>query len=202
MPATRRYGISRGRFIAGTAGAAGVIAVGAIGGAQLLSGKGSSSLQSDDPLALALALERLQAAFYDEAVAGGALSGELLEFATTARGHERQHASDLEPLAGSGAAAPATYDFGDAVTDPDAFGTTSATLEDLAVSAYNGMIPLLSERGVEVTGRIVSVDARHAAWVRAIVGLDPAENPTDTALTPEQVVARVEDLGFITEPSP
>ena len=95
-----------------------------------------------------------------------------------------------------------TYDFGNAVTDPDAFGTTSATLEDLAVSAYNGMIPLLSKHGVEVTGRIVSVDARHAAWIRAIGGLDPAENATDTALTPEQVVARVEDLGFITEPSP
>ena len=126
MPATRRDGISRGRFIAGTAGAAGVIAVGAIGGTQLLSGKGGSSLQDATPLALALALEKLQAAFYAEAVSAGALDGELLEFATTVRDHEAQHV-DLEPPAGDrGVRRAATYDFGGDTTDPDAFGTTAA----------------------------------------------------------------------------
>jgi hypothetical protein len=199
MDSTRPKGISRGRFLVGAAGAAGVAAAGALGGAQLLTGQGGPPLSADDPLALALALERLQAAFYAEAVDGGALSGELLDFAATTRGHEEEHASALAPLVGGGGA-QAEYDFGSSVTDPDAFATAAATLEDLAVSAYNGMIPLLDERGLAAAGRIVSVDARHAAWIRAIAGSDPAEDATDAPLTPEQVVARVEDLGFIAAP--
>ncbi len=83
-----------------------------------------------------------------------------------------------------------------------AFGASAAKLEDLAVSAYNGLIPGLSERGLAVTSRIVSVDARHAAWVRAILGRDPAAAATDHALSADQVVKRIQATGYLREGTP
>lgn len=202
MTVPNGQGLSRGRFIAGGAGAAAILVAGGLVGTELLSGQGSpSSLDDATPLALALALEKLQAAFYAEAVSAGALDGELLEFATTARDHEDQHVDLIAPLVTDASDEP-EYDFGGDTTDPDAFGESAAKLEDLAVSAYNGLIPGLSDRGLAVTSRIVSVDARHAAWVRAIMGRDPAAAATDQALTADQVVKRLQATGYLREATP
>ena len=192
--------LTRRRLIAGSAGVAGVGAIAVWSGVELLSGKGSS-LEDAEPLALALAIERLQAAFYNEAVAGGTLTGELLDFATTAAGHEAEHAALLAPLVPDPADEPA-YDFGDDTRDPAAFAAAAASLEDLAVAAYNGIIPGLSDRGLGTAGRIVSVDARHAAWIRAINGDDPAAEATDPGLDARQVVERLEATGYLVEPTP
>lgn len=202
MTTTSRPGVSRGRFLAGAAGAAGVLAAGGLVGAEMLSGQGAaSSLRDAQPIALAHALERLQSAFYTEAVTAGALDGELLEFAMTARDHEAQHAALLEPLVTDRPAEP-EYEFGADTTDPNAFGEAAARLEDLAVAAYNGLLPVLSPRGLAVASRIVSVDARHAAWVRAIMGRDPAAAATDSSLSAAEVVRRVEDTGYLREGTP
>ena len=202
MTVPNGQGVSRGRFIAGATGAVGILAAGGLVGTELLSGQGNStSLADATPLALALALEKLQAAFYAEAISAGALRGELLEFATTVRAHETQHVDLLTPLV-TGTSDEPTYDFGGDTTDPDAFGASAAKLEDLAVSAYNGLIPGLSQRGLAVTSRIVSVDARHAAWVRAIMGRDPAAAATDQALSADQVVKRIQATGYLREAAP
>lgn len=195
MPAGRTGGpvTSRARFIAGAA-ATGVVVVGGAAGAGLLAGKDAPSAES--PLALALTLERLQAAFYSEAVAGGALRGELRDFAETAALHEAAHTADLGAFV-TDRGEPAQYAFGDATSDADAFGEAAALLEDLAVSAYNGLIPTLSGAPLAAAARIVSVDARHAAWVRAIFGRDPAAAPSDDGMTPAQARAALAKTGFV-----
>jgi hypothetical protein len=53
--------LTRRRLIAGSAGVAGVGAIAVWSGVELLSGQGTS-LEDAEPLALALAIERLQAA--------------------------------------------------------------------------------------------------------------------------------------------
>ncbi len=202
MTVPNGQGVSRGKFIAGAAGAVGILSAGGLVGTELLSGQGNpTTLEDATPLALALALEKLQAAFYAEAVSAGALDGELLAFATTARDHEVQHVDLLAPLVTKKSDEP-QYDFGGDTTDPHAFGESAAKLEDLAVSAYNGLIPGLSERGLAVTSRIVSVDARHAAWVRAIMGRDPAAAATDQALDADQVVKRIQATGYLRDATP
>jgi Ferritin-like domain len=193
--------LTRKRFIAGSAGVAGVAAVSVVTGVELLSGQGASSLRDAEPLALALALERLQAAFYAEAVAGGRLSGELLDFATTAAEQEAEHAALLAPLVPEPPPEPA-YDFGRDTREPAAFATAAASLEDLAVAAYNGLLPGLAEPGLATASRIVSVDARHAAWIRAINGDDPAAEATDPGIPASAVVDRIEATGYLVEPAP
>jgi hypothetical protein len=41
----------------------------------------------------------------------------------------------------------------------------------------------------------VSVEARHAAWIRSIAGRDPAPQTTDEPRTEAQVRAGLKDLG-------
>ena len=53
-----------------------------------------------------------------------------------------------------------------------------------------------------MTSRIVSVNARHAAWVRAIMGRDPAAAATDQALDADQVVKRIQATGYLREATP
>jgi Ferritin-like domain len=193
---------SRETFLTTAAGGGAVLVVGGVAGAGLLLGQDSPNAGGTSPLALALVLERVQAAFYADALANDSLNGELRDFAATAQGHEAEHTDLLVPLVTGGATDPSTYDFGEATKDADSFAAAAATLEDLAVSAYNGLLPVLKGRSLAIASRIVSVDARHAAWVRAIMGTDPAAGATDPGLTTAEVVKALAATGFIKELAP
>ena len=199
---SRPRNLSRGKFLTTAAGSGAVLAVGGIAGAGLLLGQDAPGGAKTSPLALALVLERVQAAFYSAAVAAKKIDGELLDFAITAQGHEAEHANLLVPLVAGGEKNPSSYDFGAATTSAEAFAAAAATLEDLAVSAYNGLLPVLKGRSLAVASRIVSVDARHAAWVRAIMGKDPAAAATDPGLTTAEVVKALAATGFVKELAP
>jgi hypothetical protein len=148
-------------------------------------------------LGLVLVVERVQSAFYDEAVRRGKLHGELLEFAETVAGHEREHIALVkQALGGAAGAAPRTH-FGDATGSPKAFARASAALEDLAVRAYNGQGTNLTPGALAAAARIVSVEARHAAWVRDIAGLEPAPAASDRPLTAAEAVAALNRTGFV-----
>ena len=91
-----------------------------------------SAKQDAEILRFALTVEDLQAAFYADALNGGALKGELLEFAQTVGGHERAHAAHIRDLLGAGAPNPQSYDFGTTNADAKRFGRTAIQLEELA----------------------------------------------------------------------
>ena len=52
-------------------------------------------------------------------------------------------------------------------------------LEDVSVGAYNGQATNVTPGVFLAAARIVSVEARHAAWIRSIRGLDPAPDAVD-----------------------
>jgi rubrerythrin len=192
---------SRDRFLRRAFTAGGTLLVGGALAAALprLASSARSPAQDAEIFNYALLLEQLQAAFYDEAAAQAALPAELLDFAKVAAGHEREHVAYLrEALGPSAQEAPAT-DFGDATTDPEAFAAAAASLEDLAVAAYNGQAANLTEAGLQAATTVVSVDARHAAWVRAIAGRPPASQAVDAPLSRAEVEERLDELGFIRE---
>jgi hypothetical protein len=145
-------------------------------------------------LDLLLLVERTEAAFYSAALESGILDGELLEFAETVVGHEREHLAVVEGAVEAPQAAP-EFEFGENLTDASAFARAAARLEDAAVGAYNGQAGNVSTKVFTVAARIVSVEARHAAWVRSIENRDPAPDATDRAWTEDQVRVRLREIG-------
>ncbi len=145
----------------------------------------------------ALTLEYLEQSFYDAADASHTLTGETAVFASVARQHEVDHVAFLRKALGSSAVARPRFDFGSATTDQAAFTAAAIAIEDLGVAAYNGQGPNLTPAGRGLAAMIVSVEARHAAWIRGIAGRPPASVAFDEAMTRSQVLAAVNQTGFI-----
>ncbi|MBJ7456131.1 MAG: ferritin-like domain-containing protein [Thermoleophilia bacterium] len=138
----------------------------------------------------ALTLEYLETAFYKEARAKAGLRGETAQFARVVYGHEAAHVAALKKVLGSKAVASPAFDFGATTASQKSFQATALAVEDLGVSAYAGQGPRLKQVAViEAALAIHSVEARHAAWMRNIVGKNPAPNAFDPARNMKQVLA-------------
>ena len=147
-------------------------------------------------LNLVLAIEYTEVAFYQEALERGGLTGELEAYAQTVLEHEKAHLAFVKQALG-GAADPAPrHAFGDKTKDADAFTTAAVKLEDLAVATYNGQAVNLTPGSLKAAARIVSVEARHAAWIRSIVGDVPAADATDASVTEAETRAQLTDFGW------
>jgi hypothetical protein len=148
-------------------------------------------------LKFALLLEDLQGAFYARALAHGSLSGELRDFAEVVGSHERQHASFIRKVLGAKAERSPRFDFGDTVRNPKRFASTAVALEDLGVAAYNAQAPNLTPGALAAAGRIVSVEARHAAWIRDLTGRNPAPRAVDLPKAAAAVTAALNQTHFV-----
>ena len=147
-------------------------------------------------LNLVLAVEYTEVAFYEEALKRGGLTGELERYARVVLEHEKAHLAFVKQALG-GAADPAPrHAFADKTKDADGFTTAAVKLEDLAVATYNGQAVNLTPGSLKAAARIVSVEARHAAWIRSIVGDVPAADATDTSVTEADTRAQLSDLGW------
>jgi hypothetical protein len=143
-----------------------------------------------------LQLEYTEVAFYEQALRHAGLQGELRRFAQTALEHEREHLAAIHTALGSKAGQRPSFDFRRSTTSPDAFRQTAIKLEDLAVAAYNGQATNLTAPTLAAAAKIVSVEARHAAWARALAGEVAAPDPVDQPITAKQAVAGLRELGL------
>jgi hypothetical protein len=174
-----------------------------LGGGLLLGAVSQEASSAPSPeqdvrvLNFALLLEELTAAFYAEALARGRLRGELREFARIVGAHERAHVRFIRGALGRKARRRPAFDFGSATANERAFTATAITLEDTGVAAYNGQAGNLTKGALRAAARIVSVEARHAAWIRDLAGRPPAAEPTDAAMSERQVRAALERTGFL-----
>ncbi|MFT3936567.1 MAG: ferritin-like domain-containing protein [Chitinophagaceae bacterium] len=194
---------SRRKFL-GYAGAAGAIMAGLVAcnknndsGARV--GSDGVDSGSGDPgiLNYAYALEQLEAAFYVKVIMSPYANMNASEMALISdiRDHEIAHREFFKNALG-GAAIPAldfdfsTIDF----TSRTSVLATAKAFEDLGVSAYNGAGRLIKSADYLVlAGKIVSVEARHASYIRDLVtynsfaddsiidanGLDLTNKPAD-----------------------
>lgn len=134
-------------------------------------------------LTFLLGLQRIERAFYAEAVREGRLQGELAEYLQQVGIDEDRHVERLEQeLGAQDGAGDLHFSVGDAFRSPTAFVAKAAALEDAVVAAFNGQVTNLTPERLEQACAIVSVEARHSAWVRDIGGLPPAEMATDAPL--------------------
>jgi hypothetical protein len=192
-------GRTRGNLLRRALVAGGTLTLGgvAIAGLPRLARSAPSPSQDVRILNVVLLLEYLEEAFYADAVRRGALTGELRQFARVVGGHERAHVAFIAKTLGSAARKKPTFAFGDSTSDPAKFTAAALALEDLTVAAYNGQAANLTKGTLGAAARIVSVEARHAAWIRFIAGEVPAPQPTDKPATADQVTARIRRTGFV-----
>jgi hypothetical protein len=159
-------------------------------------------------------LEQLEAAFYDKVLAAppADMSAAELGYFTDLRDHEVIHREFFKFALGTSAIGTAVFDFSSfTLTSRAGVLTAAQTLEDLGVAAYNGAGKLLTDPvNLGLLGKIVSVEARHAALVRDllspnsfasadVVANDGGEfDGLDAAKTPAQVLAIVNTFLNIT----
>lgn len=172
-----------------------VVGGGIVWGLSQLSFAAPSDEQDARVFKLVLALEHVKAAFYEQALARAGLNGELRDFARTVAQHEKSHVAFLEQALGGATESTPRPDFGDALKDVDAFSAAAVKLEDLAVATYNGQAVNLTTASLTAAARVVSVEARHAAWIRSILGEVPATEPTDAPASEDETRARLRDFG-------
>ena len=149
-----------------------------------------SKAQDVKILNYALTLEFLETAFYKEARAKAGLKGETATFAKVVFAHEAAHVKAIQGVLGSAAVKSPKFNFGATTGSQGTFQKTALAVEDLGVSAYAGQGPLIKQAAVAKAAlSIHSVEARHAAWIRNILGVNPAPNAFDPARNMNQVLA-------------
>lgn len=121
----------------------------------------------------AFALEQLEAGYYQAVVASAAFGGmnaEQREVFLDLRNHEVIHREFFRRALGSAAIPDLAFNQANvaaATANTATILKNSEAFEDLGVSAYNGAGKYLSDVGnLLIAGKIVSVEARHAAAIR------------------------------------
>lgn len=123
----------------------------------------------------AYALEQLEAAFYTNVVANAAFSTQFSAdeqtFLTDIRDHEVAHREFFKTALGAKAIASLELNLTSInFADRSSVLATAKAFEDLGVSAYNGAGYLIKSAAyLTLAGKIVSVEARHAAYIRDLV---------------------------------
>ncbi len=166
----------------------------------IVPGENKVNLGSGDNgiLNYALVLEQLEAAFYTKVVESfwSGISEKERDFITDIQLHEVAHRELLIKLLGDNKIGNLAFDFSKInFSDRNSVLSAAKDLEDIGVAAYNGIAPALKSKDALITAaKIVSVEARHAAYIRetlkpndfaaGVVG----SNGQDRALPPSAVL--------------
>lgn len=171
----------------------------------------TAAQQANDITALnyALTLEHLEAAFYNFAAAkfsqadftAAGYPSYYYQYSTIIQGHENTHVSALTAVIqsrGATAVPACTYNFG-IVTDVDAYFAVAKLLENTGVSAYDGAANAITDTVLQqVAATIVTVEARHAAFLNLANNVSAFPADFDTAVSPSAIITAVLATGLIT----
>jgi hypothetical protein len=152
----------------------------------------------------AYALEQLEAAFYSQVLATPFANMTAAEktILTDIRDHEIVHREFFKKALGSSAIKPLEVNFSSVkFNDRASVLGTAKVFEDTGVAAYNGAGKLIKDAGyLLLAGKIVSVEARHAAIIRDLLNPNSIDfagddiinsNGLDLAKTPSMILGDV-----------
>jgi len=150
-------------------------------------------------LNFALTLEYLEAGFYAEARAdAGVFKGDTRNFVDVVAKHEAAHVAFLKKALGTAAVKRPSFDFKGVTKNQALFEKTAQTLEDTGVAAYSGQGGNIKTKSILAAAvSILTVEARHAAWMRHIRQQAPAPAAFDGPKTKAQILKAVKGTGFI-----
>jgi hypothetical protein len=148
-----------------------------------------------------LRFERLQANFYTQADQIGtikSMSPRKQTWAETLGAHERAHVKIIKKVLGSKAERSPAFDFGSANETDARFTATAVAMEDLTVALLAGITPVVHDRALTAAlFGLLTVEARHAAWARHIVGAVPATKAFDEPRTLHSVQGAIARTHFV-----
>lgn len=180
-------------------------------------------------LNFALLLEELEAAFYPSVLRSGKITdAKELDYLRALGAHEAEHVNFLREVLGNNAMFQ-TRDLSfnqqglsSLISDRTKILNAAVVLEDLGVHAYNGAgLSLTNPTYLLAAGSIVSVEARHSAGVRSLLGRSTTElvserlvqdadlqgnlNPFkgrayDELYTPKQIISAVSSFNILNNP--
>ena len=150
-------------------------------------------------LNFAYALEQLEAAFYIQVIATpySGMSTAEASLLTDVRDHEIAHREFFKAALGAKAIQGLEVNFSSInFASRDSVLNTAKSFEDLGVSAYNGAGRYIVDANyLLLAGKIVSVEARHAAYIRDLLSNGTfadstviGSNGLDTSRKPREVI--------------
>ena len=190
-PSTRRE-LLRGAVVGGTALLAGLGAASAAEAAVAHTKRDISILRFD------LVLEYLQAGLYTEAERLGALKPETLAWARVVGAHERAHAKAIRTLLGSKAIRSPSFDYRGVTSNEEAFVKTAVAFEELTAALLKWQAVRLDSRAIIAAAvQLHSVETRHAAWIRHVIGLRPVIRAFDRPAPQREMAQLIRSTRFI-----
>jgi hypothetical protein len=190
------YGDSRANFLRKA-----VVGGGALIGALSLPPSAEAAGNDTALLNFDLTFEYLQSTFYTEAERIGTIgrmTPEKAFWAKTLGAHERAHVAVLKKVLGRDAVTKPSFNFRGATESDAKFTRTAVAMEDLTVALLAGQTGRITSPGlVGALFSLLTVEARHAAWARHLVGTVPVAKSVDAALPVGAVDRIVDSTRFI-----
>jgi hypothetical protein len=145
-----------------------------------------------------LVLEYLQSGFYTEAERLGRLTPKTLGWARVVGAHERAHVQALKGLLGRNVVPSPAFNYRGVTSDESAFIKTAVAFEDLTAALLKWQAPRLDSRSIVAAAvTLHSVETRHAAWIRHLIGLKPATTAFDKPASQQRMARLIASTRFV-----
>jgi hypothetical protein len=145
-----------------------------------------------------LVLEYLQSGLYTEAERIGALNPTTLGWARVVGAHERAHAEAIKNLLGQKAVRSPSFNFGEVTEKESSFIKTAVAFEELTAALLKWQAERIDSREiVAAAATLHSVETRHAAWIRRIIGLTPAASAFDQPAAQRRMARLIASTHFV-----
>jgi Ferritin-like domain len=191
------FGDTRAGFVRGLVGAA----AGGVGALAFAANAKAGAAKTKNDIAILrfdLVLEYLQAGLYTEAERLGSLTSKTLGWARVVGAHERAHARAIKALLGSNAVPSPAFNYGEVTSTEQPFIKTAVAFEDLTAALLKWQAPRLDSRAIVAAAvTLHSVETRHAAWIRHIVGLKPATTAFDKPASQQEMATLIASTRFV-----
>lgn len=189
---------SRAAFLRRSLGAIAAAGVGTLFAGNAVAAPAGATKNDIAILRFDLVLEYLQAGLYTEAERLGELTPETLSWARVVGAHERAHIEALKRLLGRNVVRSPAFNYRGVTSDEQSFINTAVAFEDLTAALLKWQAPRLDSRSIVAAAvTLHSVETRHAAWIRHLIGLRPATSAFDEPASQERMARLVASTRFV-----
>jgi Ferritin-like domain len=190
LPSSRRDFFRRG--ILGGSALLGILALPADAEGALAKTKSDIAIVNFD-----VVLEYLQSALYVEAQRLGALRPKTLEWARVVGAHELAHLEALKRMVDRPPSRP-TFNFRGVTEHEASFVRTAVAFEDLTAAILKWQALRLDSREIlAAAATLHTVETRHAAWIRRIIGVSPVASAFDEPAAQQEMARLITSTKFV-----